>query len=107
MAANWLITEAVRDSIRKSDALIAFFTRRGEPIAEGKWNTHQWVRDELMSALENDKQVLEIYEDGVTRDAGLAGRDRQYLHYGGGTREDCVVNIVKSRGTGPRRGAPG
>lgn len=99
-----LITEAVRDLIRNSDALIAFFTQR-EKIGENKWISHAWVRDELGCALENQKQVLEIYESGVAREAGMAGKDRQFLPYKEEERVDCVVNIVRVLGRWHRRGA--
>jgi hypothetical protein len=101
--AGQLITDGVRQSIRNSDALIAFFTRR-DSIGENRWSTHPWVRDELMCALENNKQVLEIYEEGVVRDAGMAGKDRQYLEYRESDRVGCVVGVVKVLGRWHRRG---
>src|SRR5712691_7889521 len=99
-----VITDGVRELIRNSDALIAFFTQR-EKIGEDKWSSHPWVRDELGCALENHKQVLEIYENGVTREAGMAGKDRQFLPYKEEERVDCVVNIVRVLGRWHRRGA--
>lgn len=98
------IPEGVRQSIRSSDALLAFFTRRDGPLPDGSWTTHQWVRDELTCALEHNKQVLEIYEDGVSRIAGLAGSDRQHLAYQENEQLECVVEIVKVLGQWHRRG---
>jgi hypothetical protein len=101
--AGQIITDAVRESIRNSDALMAFFTRR-DPKPDGTWETHKWVRDEFVVAFDNQKQLLPIYEDGVPIEPGITGRDRQYLTYTEAARVDCVVNIVKALGRWHRRG---
>jgi len=93
-----LITEAVIESIRRSDALIAAATRRGDqPDATGKWPTHRWVTDELSQALALRKRVVEIRETGVDSQGGIAG-DRQRIEYDETKRDKCLVEIVKAIG---------
>lgn len=92
------ITEAVIESIRRCDALIAVATRRGEqPDATGKWPTHRWVTDELSQAISLRKRVVEIRETGVDSQGGIAG-DRQRIEYDEAKRDKCLVEIVKAVG---------
>jgi hypothetical protein len=91
-----ILTEAVRERIRRSDALIAFATRRGE-ANNGRWETHRWVTDELAQALALGKSVLEVREEGVSDQGGIAG-DRQRIVYDEGRRDECIVEIVKTLG---------
>jgi hypothetical protein len=92
------ITEAVIENIKRSDALIAFATRRGDqPDATGKWPTHRWVTDELSQAISMRKRVVEIRETGVDSQHGIAG-DRQYIEYDESRRDKCLVEIVKAIG---------
>jgi hypothetical protein len=99
-----VITDADRKRIEEADALLAFFTRRGDKQPDGTWNTHLWVRDELVHALANDKRVLPIYEDGVTREPGISGRDRQYMPYCEEARLDFMVSLAEVLGRWHRSG---
>jgi hypothetical protein len=91
-----VLSEAVRRRIERSDALIAFVTRRGEPN-NGRWETHRWVTDELAHAIGRVRSVLEIREEGVTDQGGMAG-DRQRIPYDETKRDECIVEIVKTLG---------
>ncbi len=73
-----LLPPAIEHSIAECDALIAFCTRR-EERADHSWTTHQWVLGELTVAVAGNKKVLEVYENGVARNAGITGSDRQEL----------------------------
>ena len=92
------ITDAVIEKIKRCDALIAFATRRGEqPDAVGKWTTHRWVTDELSLAIPMGKRVVEVREDGVNDQGGVAG-GRQHVQYDEANRDKCLVEIVKAIG---------
>lgn len=87
------ITDVVRDKIRRSDALIGFVTRRGAPNGN-QWDTHRWVTDEISLAIGNNLCVLEIRENGVGDQGGIAG-DRQFISYDESKRDQCLVELVK------------
>jgi hypothetical protein len=91
------ITDGVRNTIRQSDAMIGFLTRRGERDGVGKWGTHRWVTDELSFALANDLKVVEVREHEVDDQGGIIG-DRQRLVYDPDARDRCLVEIVKAVG---------
>lgn len=90
-----IISEAIRNEIQKSDALIAFLTRRERTDDGG--NTHRWVSDELATALAFKLRVLEVREVGVTGQGGMAG-DRQRIEYDKKNRDRCLVELVKAIG---------
>jgi hypothetical protein len=92
------ITNSVKDKIRRSDALIGFATRRGEPNSENQWDTHRWVTDEISQAIANNlTYVLEIRETGVDPQGGIGG-DRQVISYDEIKRDKCLVDLVKTLG---------
>src|SRR5580698_10259894 len=95
------LTDGVRALIDSSDALLAFATRR-DTIAIDQFATHRWVTDELSYAIGQGKQVLEIREEGVLDQGGLAG-DSQRIKY----REDdcarCLVEVIQTLGRWHRR----
>ena len=91
------ITDAVIRKIRQSDAMIAFATRRGDPIGTNRWLTHRWVTDEISQALANNIPVIEVREDGVDAQGGIAG-DRQSVPYDENRRERCLVDLVTAIG---------
>jgi len=90
-----IISEGIRNEIQKSDALIAFLTRRERTDDGG--NTHRWVSDELATALAFKLRVLEVREVGVTGQGGMAG-DRQRIEYDKKNRDRCLVELVKAIG---------
>jgi hypothetical protein len=91
------ITNAVIDNIKRSDALIGFAMRRGEPKGENQWDTHRWVTDEISQAIANNKRILEILETGVDAQGGIAG-DRQRILYDESKRDRFLVELVKVLG---------
>lgn len=98
-AQGEIITEAVIQRIKRSDALIAFLTRRGEAANRqtGKWETHRWVTDELSQALGFKMLAVEVRETDVDPQGGIAG-DRQRIEYDETKRDRCLVELVKTIG---------
>lgn len=90
------IPDAVRKKIEHSDALIAFTARR-EQLASGRWTTHRWVTDELALALQNGLLCVEVREQDVDRQGGVAST-RQFIEYDEKGREKCIVELVKTIG---------
>jgi hypothetical protein len=90
-----IITEAVKEKIRRSDALIAFATRRtsSDPADRA---THRWVTDELALAIAHNLPVVEVRERGVDQ-GGVAG-NRQVITYDEKQRENCIVEVTKAIG---------
>ena len=87
--------------INSSDALLAFATRR-DAAANDQFTTHRWVTDELAYAIGQGKQVLEVREEGVVDQGGMAG-DRQRLTYREDDRIRCLVEVIKTLGRWHRR----
>lgn len=93
-----ILSDAVAGNIRRSDALIAFLTRRGESVEHGVWPTHRWVTDELSVAIESRRRVVEVRETDVDQQGGIAG-DRQRIEYDENRRDLCLVELVKTIGS--------
>ncbi|MVM34150.1 hypothetical protein GO755_29220 [Spirosoma sp. HMF4905] len=93
-----ILSEAVAGNIRRSDALIAFLTRRGDKAENGIWPTHRWVTDELSVAIESRRLVVEVRETGVDSQGGIAG-DRQRIEYDESRRDRFLVELVKTIGS--------
>lgn len=74
------LNAGVRERISQSDVLLAFLTRRGDANQNGEFDTHTWVSQEVAIGIENEIPVFEIFEEGVKRQAGIAG-DRQYYFF--------------------------
>ncbi|UCI32132.1 hypothetical protein [Mesorhizobium sp. B4-1-4] len=88
-----VITETVRNNIRTSSALLGFATRRVE-IADGMWTSHRWVLDEIATALAVPIQAVEIREQGVDPQEGIAG-GHQRISYEEEKRDECLVRIAE------------
>jgi len=69
MHGNQLQPEVER-RIAQSDAAIGFFTIR-EGSAEGQFNSHIWVRDEMLYAMGKEKPIIPVKESGVILEEGL------------------------------------
>lgn len=94
------INQGVSARIDASRALIAFVTRRdGTGGATGL--THRWVTDELAYAIARHLLVLEVREEGVDSQGGMAG-NLQHIAYDEARREICLVEIVAAVGAWPR-----
>lgn len=67
----------VQRLIEQSDAVVGFFTiREGQEAAE--FNSHIWVRDELLYAIAKNKPIIPVKEFGANIPDGLLG-NRQYI----------------------------
>ena len=91
-----LITDEVRDRIRSCTGMLGFRTRRQE-LANGTWDSHRWVSDELAAAIALGVRAVEVRQTGVDPQGGLAG-DRQWVSYDESKRDQCLVEIVKTLG---------
>lgn len=93
------IPDSVKNKIRRSDALIAFTTRRASP-GNTVGLTHRWVIEELAFAagLENPKKkTVEVRETGVDGQGGMT-QANQRIEYDENARDKCLVEIVKAVG---------
>jgi len=87
-----VLQEAVRERLRQSDGLIAFCTLRPGHETEA-FNTHVWVRDEMVFALGLGLPVVEVREEGVVSPPGIVG-DRQRILLRQGDRLACVAELA-------------
>lgn len=90
------IPDSVRNKIRRSDALIAFTTRRN-PQDSGDKLTHRWVIEELAVAAAIDSlknRTVEVREKGVDEQGGMTHANQRII-YDGAERDKCLVEIVK------------
>jgi hypothetical protein len=90
------IPEAVQRKIARSDALMAFATKR-EQLVSGLWMTHRWVTDELALAIQQKRLCVEVRERDVASQGGVAG-GRQFIEYDEQARDKCLVELVKTLG---------
>jgi hypothetical protein len=88
-----IITQEVTDRIGKADGVLAFLTRR-EIMGSGKFTTHQWVRDELITAINNQVPVVEIRENKVDTQGGIVG-DRQRIDFDEENKAKLLVDLAK------------
>jgi hypothetical protein len=86
----------VQSRIEQSDAAIAFFTIR-EGQAEADFNSHIWVRDEVVHANAKGKPIILVKEEGCKVPDGLLG-NRQYILLRQDDRLACVVELVGTLG---------
>ncbi len=87
-----ILQDGVRERIRQSDGFIGFCTLR-EGHENEAFNTHVWVRDEMVLALGLGRPVLEVREEGVNNPPGLIG-DRQRIPLRQADRLACVAELV-------------
>ncbi len=93
------IPDSVRNKIRRSDALIAFTTKR-DPQDENDKLTHRWVIEELAVASAIDslkKRTVEVREKGVDEQGGMM-QTNQRIVYDETARDKCLVEIAKALG---------
>jgi len=92
------LPDEVTKLIRTSDAVIGFTTRR-EAAEPGKYRTHDWVVQELLTAHSQDPRIpwVEIREDGVISPGGiLDAADTQRIQYREEDRAECLVKIAQA-----------
>ena len=86
----------VKLRIEQSDAAVGFFTvRDGQGAAD--YNSHIWVRDEMVYAHGKGKTIVAVKEDGVRVPDGLLG-NRQYVALRQDDRLGCVAELVQALG---------
>jgi hypothetical protein len=91
-----MLQPQVRTRIDQSDAAIGFFTlREGQGAAD--FNSHLWVRDEMVYAEAKGKPIIPIKEEGVRLPHGLLG-DRQYVPLTQNDRLACVTELIVALG---------
>jgi hypothetical protein len=94
------IPESVKNKIRRSDALIAFTTKRN-PQDDNDKLTHRWVIEELAiaTAVESSlkKRTVEVREKGVDEQGGITHANQRIV-YDEAERDKCLVEIVKAVG---------
>jgi hypothetical protein len=74
-----VITDGVKERIEAADAALFITTRRGGPDENGKYETSNWVIDEIKHANSVRKPIIiEIREDGVDYENKI-NAERQYI----------------------------
>jgi hypothetical protein len=94
------LDSGVRAEIARSHALIGFTTRR-EPIGNtGEWTTHQWVKDELATAVSAQPPIpfVEVRETQVDRQGGILG-GRARITFDEQHRDRCLVELAQAIGS--------
>jgi hypothetical protein len=91
-----ILQPQVQSRIEQSDAAIGFFTIR-EGQGEAEFNSHLWVRDEMVHANAKGKPIIPVKEEGVRVPDGLLG-NRQYISLRQNERLACVVELVGALG---------
>ena len=91
-----MLQPEVQSRIEQSDAAIGFFTLR-ESQPEAEFNSHLWVRDEMIYANAKGKPIIPVREEGVKVPEGLLG-NRQYISLSQNNRLACVVELVSAVG---------
>ena len=91
-----ILQPEVQSRIEQSDAAVGFFTiREGQGAAD--FNSHMWVRDEMVHANAKGKPIIPIKEQGSKVSDGLLG-NRQYILLNQNDRLACVVELVGALG---------
>ena len=92
------LPEEVLRSIRSSDAMIGFTTRR-DPAGPDTFGTHPWVVQELLMALAQDPRIpfVEVREQGVLAPGGaLEAYNDQHIAYREADRAMCLLQIAQA-----------
>jgi hypothetical protein len=90
------LAEEVTKTIRMSEAMIGFTTRR-EAVAPDKFRTHDWVIQELVTAQAHRIPWVEVRQEGVISPGGiLDAMDAQRIDYREADRAMCLVKIAQA-----------
>jgi hypothetical protein len=87
-----VLQDGVRARIQQCDSLLGFCTLRESQRGDA-FNTHPWVRDEIVYALALGKPVIELREDGVNEIQGLVG-PRQYIKIDPASPLTCLSELL-------------
>ena len=91
-----ILQPQVQAHIDQSDAAIGFFTIR-EAAAGGEFNSHLWVRDEMVYAKAQGKPIIPVREKDVKLPEGLLG-NIQYIPLDPNDRLACVSELARALG---------
>lgn len=91
-----VLQSGVQARIDQADAVVGFFTVR-EGQGDAEFNSHVWVRDELVYAIAKGKPLVAVQETTARVPAGLLG-DRQYIPLRQDDRLACVSELVSTLG---------
>jgi hypothetical protein len=83
----------VKDRILQSNGIIGFCTLRAGQ-EQAAYNSHPWVRDELLFAMGAGKPIVHVREDGVQIPPGMLG-ERQFIRLDQSNRLACAVELVR------------
>jgi hypothetical protein len=86
----------VERRIEQSDAVIGFFTVR-DGQADAEFNSHIWVRDELLWAKSKEKPIVPVREEGAKVPPALLGNP-QFIKLDQADRLACVAEILQALG---------
>lgn len=96
VAYGGALPDEIIKTIRSSDAMIGFTTRR-EQSGEGRFQTHEWVVQELLMAHSEKLPWVEVREEGVVSPGGiLEAADTQHIVYNEADRAACLVKIAQA-----------
>jgi hypothetical protein len=87
-----ILQPEIQYRIEQSDAAVGFFTVREGP-GQADFNSHLWVRDEMVHANAKGKPIIPVKEEGCKIPDGLLG-NRQYIPLLQEDRLACVVELV-------------
>ena len=91
-----ILQPAVQSRIEQSDAAVGFFTLC-ERQGDADFNSHIWVRDEMVYAHATGRPIVYVKEEGARVPDGLLG-NRQYITLRQSDRLACVVELVGALG---------
>jgi len=89
------IDDGVRDQIAQSEGIVAVASRRNS-LGEGKWTTHDWIRDELAIARTSGKQSIVLIEDGV--EMGGSSQNREHIPFHRDDINPALLKLAKTLG---------
>ncbi len=88
-----ILSQEVADRIKRADGVLAFLTQR-DAMTNGKFTTHQWVRDELITAINHKVPAVEIREINIDAQGGIVG-DRQRIEFALDDKAKLLVELAK------------
>jgi hypothetical protein len=92
------LPDEVMRTIRISDAMIGFRTRR-EARGQNEFSSHAWVEQELLTAHAQEPRIpwVEVRQDGVIAPGGiLEAADAQRIDYREADRALCLVKLAEA-----------
>jgi hypothetical protein len=90
------LDDGVRGRIKECDALMGFLTRR-DPVQNGIWTTHDWVKQEIATADALNPKIpfVEIREAGIDPQPGMAG-GKSHILYDETQSARCLLRLAQT-----------